>query len=53
MDKYSVDQTVDSEQLEKAASEGCPECGAKCAQHGSVLICPRHGTEPFNRKNGK
>lgn len=50
MDKLGVDESVNQTVMEKAAAEGCPECGAKCEQHGSLLMCPRHGTEPFERK---
>lgn len=47
MEKYGVDESVNQEQLEKKASEGCPECGRKPAIHGNVLICPEHGSKPF------
>lgn len=49
MEKFGVDESVDQEQLEKAAAEGCPECGAKVEKHGKVLRCPVHGTEPFEK----
>ena len=48
MEKLGVEESgVDDEKLEKAASEGCPNCGAKVAQEGKILICPRCGTKPF------
>lgn len=48
MDKYGVDENVNSESLEKQAAAGCPICGRKDLQrHGNVLMCPEHGTEPF------
>lgn len=49
MEKYGVDETTghSSEQLEKMAAEGCPECGSKLTKHGSVMICPVHGSAPF------
>jgi hypothetical protein len=25
----------------------CPTCGEKLAVHGEVLLCPTHGSEPF------
>lgn len=50
MEKYGVDESVDGEDLEKKASEGCPECGAKVQRHGNVLVCPTHGTAPFENK---
>lgn len=51
MEKLGVDESVDQEVLEKAASKGCPECGATCTRHGSTLVCPTHGTEPFEKKS--
>lgn len=51
MEKYGVDENVDQKKLEKQAAEGCPECGRPLTKHGSVLICPEHGSEPF--ENGK
>ena len=47
MEKYGVDEGRQSNQLEKAASEGCPKCGAKVSRQGRTLLCPRCGTEPF------
>jgi hypothetical protein len=50
MSKFGVDETsVDQEALEKIASKGCPVCGRDVVRHGSVLACPEHGTEPFER----
>lgn len=50
VEKLGVDEGIDQEKMEKAASEGCPECGAPVEKHGNVLACPVHGTEPFERK---
>lgn len=50
MDKYAVDEDVDQEDLEKKANDGCPECGRKVEKHGRTLMCPVHGTEPFESK---
>jgi nucleoid DNA-binding protein len=53
MEKLGVDEGVNTEQLEKAAAEGCPECGRPVQRHGNVMVCPVHGSEPFERaKNG-
>ena len=46
--KLGVDET--SKDLNKEAAESCPECGAKLEKHGSVVVCPKHGTEPFEGK---
>ena len=31
----------------KTASVGCPMCGAKLDNNGSLPRCPSHGTAPF------
>ena len=49
MTKYAVDEGTDQEKLEKKAAQGCPECGATPARHGSILVCPTHGSEPFEK----
>lgn len=48
-EKYAVDENVDQEQLEKQAASGCPVCGKHPERHGNVLLCPTHGSEPFER----
>jgi len=55
MEKYAVDESVDQSVMEKAAAEGCPECGAKCERHGNLLFCPTHGSSPFESagRNGQ
>lgn len=50
MEKFAVDEEVDQEQLEKQASQGCPVCGKQPERHGNVLMCPVHGSEPFEKK---
>lgn len=49
MEKYGVDEGVDQEKLEKQAAGGCPECGQCPERYGKVLVCPTHGTEPFEK----
>lgn len=49
MDKFGVDQSIDQAAMEKAATQGCPECGAKVTRDGSIMRCPVHGTEPFEQ----
>jgi hypothetical protein len=49
MEKFGVDETADTD-LEKEAAQGCPECGKKPIRHGNVLMCPDHGSEPFEKK---
>jgi hypothetical protein len=48
MDKFGVDES--GTDLEKKAAEGCPECGQKPTKHGNILMCPTHGSEPFEPK---
>ncbi len=50
MEKYGVDEGTDQENLEKKAAAGCPVCGKKPVRHGGILMCPDHGSEPFEQK---
>lgn len=50
MEKLGVDEGADQEEMEKAATQGCPECGATVEKHGRLLSCPNHGTAPFEKK---
>jgi uncharacterized Zn finger protein (UPF0148 family) len=50
MSKYAVDEGGDQGALEKAASDGCPGCGAAVQKHGNVVACPNCGTAPFEKK---
>ena len=51
MDKYAVDETagLTSQEQEKRAAEGCPRCGRVLEKHGSVVVCPECGSEPFEK----
>jgi len=51
MEKHGNVQTP-LDELEKSASGKplCPICGAECEVHGQVVICPNHGTAPFEKK---
>lgn len=52
MTKYGVDEGhPEQEELEKMAAEGCPLCGKKPIRQGAILLCPSHGTEPFERRD--
>jgi DNA-directed RNA polymerase subunit RPC12/RpoP len=50
MEKYGVEEAEES----KKANEGvtCPECGEalRDSEQTGVLICPRCGTKPFEKK---
>jgi transposase len=52
MEKLGVQERVNRDKLEKAASQGCPMCGEQCQKIGSLLRCPVHGTEPFEETDG-
>lgn len=52
MQKYGVDESAD-ENLEKKAADGCPVCGKPPVKHGHVLMCPTHGSEPFEASTPK
>lgn len=47
-EKYGVDES--GAEQEKAAAEGCPVCGKKAEVHGNLLMCPTHGSEPWEKK---
>jgi RNA polymerase subunit RPABC4/transcription elongation factor Spt4 len=52
MNKYGVDETKGPD-LEKQATQGCPVCGKTPERHGNVLMCPVHGSEPFETEKKK
>lgn len=51
MSKYAVDEGNPA--LEKFANPqgqaACPTCGAIASRHGRTLVCPVHGSEPFEQ----
>ena len=50
MDKYAVEESYDSYRAKTAQGEPtCPECGRKAEAYGKVLLCPLHGSDPFER----
>lgn len=49
IEKYGVDESRKQQDMDKAAAQGCPECGSKLEKHGSVVMCPKHGTAPFEQ----
>lgn len=51
MEKYAVDEDVNVDAMEKAAAEGCPQCGSKHLKHyGKVVLCPNCGSKPFEKE---
>jgi nucleoid DNA-binding protein/ribosomal protein S27AE len=49
LEKYAVDEGGDQEKLEKQAAKDCPKCGSNVEKHGRTLVCPRCGSEPFEK----
>lgn len=48
MEKYGVDETVEEKvKLGQSSLDACPECGARLQKHGRILLCPTHGSRPF------
>lgn len=49
MSKFGVDEGTNAEALEKRAAAGCPVdgCGKTPERHGTTLMCPTHGSEPW------
>jgi uncharacterized Zn finger protein (UPF0148 family) len=49
MDKYAVEQPITT----KHAGAGCPLCGRPLERSSNVVLCPVHGTEPFEHGVGE
>lgn len=49
MKKYGV-RTTDT--TAKTASTGCPYCGKALTKLAGVVLCPVHGSEPFEHEYG-
>ena len=50
MEKYGVEEELPEEKTGKAESRRlCPDCGAVAKNEG-VLVCPKCGTKPFEKK---
>lgn len=52
MEKYGYEQEPQPDDKTKTAAEkgSCPLCGAQLT--GNPPVCPEHGSEPFERKDG-
>jgi len=49
MEKYGVEEKKPKDKT-AADDKRCPECGETVEQHGKVKICPKDGSEPFEKK---
>lgn len=48
MEKYGVDETPSSKtKYGETGLDDCPLCGARLQKHGRVVLCPVHGSGPF------
>jgi uncharacterized Zn finger protein (UPF0148 family) len=48
MQKYGVDETPSlNRKYGETDLDVCPLCGARLQKHGHVVLCPTHGSEPF------
>lgn len=48
MEKYGVDESPGpGKKLGDTDLDHCPLCGAGLRKHGSLVLCPTHGSEPF------
>ncbi len=48
MSKFAVTEES-GDRIDKVAAQGCPDCGEKPQRYGDTLLCPNHGSEPFER----
>lgn len=46
MNKFGVSEAHKNKLASKRTTH-CPVCGEQLAVHGEVLLCPTHGSEPF------
>lgn len=51
MNKFGVDEDMDSEMAEQAQAQGCPICHSPVKRDGNVVRCPKHGSAPFERRS--
>jgi len=53
MEKYGVDEQAKPGEKQASSEVTCPRCGSLCTAHGTVFLCPTHGSEPFERDDDK
>jgi hypothetical protein len=48
MEKYGVvEHARNSTKLGGVGPTVCPKCGTALSKHGAIVLCPIHGSEPF------
>ena len=50
MEKYGVEEKPADGSKTASEDSKCPECDKPVEKHGSVTLCPDHGSEPFEKK---
>lgn len=55
MNKYGVHEDAEHVKQATEMERKCPYCGAKLLSEGPILLCPTHGSQPFeaNDTDGK
>lgn len=53
MEKYGVDESLDGVKIAETTLDVCPVCGARLKKHGQVVLCPIHGSKPFEHASNK
>jgi hypothetical protein len=51
MEKFGVDEDLSKEKKASGEVTHCPECGSELAPHGKLVLCPVHGSKPFESPN--
>jgi uncharacterized Zn finger protein (UPF0148 family) len=53
MEKYGVDESLGDKKTAEMSLDVCPVCGARLHKHGQVVLCPIHGSKPFEYDSNK
>jgi len=53
MEKFGVDENAKPVVKQASTDVTCPWCGSQCKSHGNVVLCPTHGSKPFERDDDK
>lgn len=51
MEKYAVVTEITEDTKTASSHSQCSICGKEAIRHGSVLLCPDHGSQGFERKS--
>lgn len=53
MKKYGVHESLGGQKTAEIELDVCPQCGARLQKHGPVVLCPIHGSKPFENASDK